>query len=237
MMGDFEARSSPSMAEVVLKRGGIAVIADGEPKVMCPIWPAIRASGRLEAVVNIEALATGATQIPSGHPANMEAVFPRPLRLNRYLAGVSLAGLSATAMIGAFDLRLRRQLSVEKEDCHLREASLTQRLATLASNQREMTALREEAQEGSASLNLGRHLALLGLASDVPDALTLNSFTIARDNTFEIEAVLVGTSFDPEGVRLALERSGFKPADPNGWVFNAKSGSLSIKGLYGPPRI
>src|SRR5665213_2616994 len=91
LIGDFEARSSPSMAEVVLKRGGIAVISDGEPKGMCPIWPEIRASGRLEAVVNIEALAAAAGQIPLGHPANMEAAFPRPLALNRYLAGASLA--------------------------------------------------------------------------------------------------------------------------------------------------
>jgi len=236
LIGDFEARASPSMAEVVLKRGGIVVIADGEPKGLCPIWSEIRASGRLEAVVNFESLAESARKISPSHPANLEAALTRPLRLDKFLAGTALAGLSAATLIGALDLRQRSRLSAEKQAFQNREASLVERLTTLASNEKEMRRLRDLAPEASAFQRADRHNALLELASEVPDTLTLSSLTISKDNTFEIEAIIVGSGFDPEALRRALERSGFKPSDQNGWVFNAKSGSLSIRGLYGSPR-
>ena len=131
LIGDFEARSSPSMAEVVLRRGGIAVIADGEPKRLCPIWGEINASGRLEAVVSMEALVSAAARIPANHPANLAEAFPRPLCLNRYLVGTLSVALSVALAVGSFDISKRAQFRTEGELYRRREALLGDRLATL----------------------------------------------------------------------------------------------------------
>jgi hypothetical protein len=78
MIGDFEARTSPAMAEAGLRRGSIVVVAEGEPERICPIWRELRATGRVEAIVDLEAFALGAARIPAGHPANLAEAFPRP---------------------------------------------------------------------------------------------------------------------------------------------------------------
>jgi len=236
LIGDFEARSSPPMAEVAPRRGGIAVIADGEPKRMCPIWEEIKASRRLETVVNLDDLAEGATRIRATHPANIAEAFPRALRLDRYLAGGALLGVSVAITYGALDLGLNARLRAEGELNRRRLASLADRLADLARNQGEMTALRREAKEQPGFTQFGRRFALLGLSDAVPNALTLTALSIGRDNGFEIEAVVVGADFDPEGLRLALERKGFKPAEIGGWAFDAASGKLSVRGRYGAPQ-
>ena len=82
LIGDPEARSAPSKTEAELRRGRIAVVANGEPERCCPIWPEIRATGRLEAVVGMEALAAAAVRIADSHPANLVGGFPRPRQLN-----------------------------------------------------------------------------------------------------------------------------------------------------------
>jgi len=236
IIGDFEARSSLSMAEVALRRGGIAMIADGEPKQMCPIWEEIKASGRLETIVSLDDLAEGASRIRGNHPANLAEAFPRALPLDRYLVGGALFGVSVAVTFGALDVGLRAQLRGESESNRERVASLGDRLANLARNQGEMTALRREAPAPPAYMQLGRRYALLGLSDAVPDALTLTAFSIGKDNGFEIEAIVVGADFDPESLRLALERRGFRPADKGGWAFDAASGRLSVRGRYGGPQ-
>jgi hypothetical protein len=236
LIGDFEARPSHSMAEAALRRGGIAVIADGEPKGLCPIWGEISASGRLETIVDMDALAESAALIPARHPANLAETFPRALRLDGCLVGGALLGTSAAIALGALDLGLSARLRSEGESYRMREASLGGRLEILAKNQAEMTALRKEAPEQHGYMQFGRHNALTGLAADVPDALTLTALSIGRDNSFEIEAIVVGTGFDPESLRLSLERRGFKPAGQDGWAFDAASGRLVVRGKYGGPQ-
>jgi hypothetical protein len=85
-------------------------------------------------------------------------------------------------------------------------------------------------------LRAGTHEALVGLAAAVPDALTVTSLTIDRNDGFTIEAIVVGSDFDPEATRQALEQSGFKLEDSNGWQLNAPAGKVSIRGKYAAPR-
>jgi hypothetical protein len=236
ILGDFDARSSPSMAESALRRGGIAVIADGEPGRLCPVWEEIRSSGRLENVANMDALADGASRIRENHPANIAEAFPRPLLLDRYIVAGAVLGASAAATLGAVDLHLGARLKAESEIHRGREAALEGRLSSLARNREEMTALQNEAPERSGYMRLGRHEALIGLAVDIPDALSLTALSIGKDNGFEIEGIVVGTGFDPESLRLSLERSGFRPSEQGGWVFDSASGRLSVRGRYGGPK-
>jgi hypothetical protein len=236
LIGDFEARSSHSMAEAALRRGGIAVIAEGEPKRLCPLWADICASGRLETIVNMDALAESAARIPAKHPANLAEAFPRALRLDRCLVGGALLGTSVAVTLGALDLGLSARLRSEGEAYRNREASLGNRLDILAKNQREMMELRKEAPEQHGYMQFGRHYALTGLAAEVPDALTLTTLSIGRDNSFEIDAIVVGTGFDPESLRSSLVRRGFRPAVQDGWAFDAASGRLVVRGKYGAPQ-
>jgi hypothetical protein len=99
-----------------------------------------------------------------------------------------------------------------------------------------MASLRNEASLGPGPQQAGRHEALLGLAEAVPDALTLTSLAIDRDDHFEIEAIVVGTDFDPEGTRKAMAHRGFRPEGPNGWLYNASSGRISVNGRYTAPQ-
>jgi hypothetical protein len=156
--------------------------------------------------------------------------------LDRYLAGGALLGVSVAVTFGALDVGLRAQLRAASDSNHERLASLGDRLANLARNQGEMTALRREAPVKPGYMQLGRRYALLGLSDAVPDALTLTALSIGKDNGFEIEAVVVGADFDSESLRLALARRGFRPDDKGGWAFDAASGRLSVRGRYVGPQ-
>ena len=234
LVGDAEARSS-SMPGAAHRRGGIAVIADGEPHRLCPVWGELKASGRVEAVVGMDELAAGAARISPSHPANMAESFPRPLCLDRYLLCAAAAAILVALLFGASAVRCGARLRADDEAFMARRALLDGRLAALERNQREMAALRNQAPEETGTPSLGRHSALEGLAEGIPDSVTLTGLSLGRDNSFEIGAIVVGTDFDPEGLRLSLERNGFKPADQNGWAFEAGSGRLVIRGRCGPP--
>jgi hypothetical protein len=236
LIGDAEARPGPSMTEAGLRRGSIAVIAEGEPERCCPVWPEIRATGRLEAVAGMEALAASAGRIGARHPGNLVEGFPRPRQLDRCLVGTAVGCLAAATALGAGIPGQLRQLKAVEATGSARVAALHAHLSELRRNRREMEALRNEASSGPGPLKVGRRQALLGLAEAVPDALTVTSLTIDRDDRFEIEAMVVGADFDPEGTRMALARGGFKPEGPNGWRFNAASGRISVSGRYATPQ-
>ena len=235
LLGDSEARPGLPMAEVELRRGSIAVIAEGEPERVCPVWPELRATGRLEAVAGVDALAGNAARIGPRHPGNLVEGFPRPRRLDRCLAGTAVACFAAASALGAAVPGQLRQLRSEEASGSARAAALEAHLSVLASNQREMEALRKEASQSPGPLQLGRREALLGLAEAVPDALTVTSLTIDREDRFEIEALVVGADFDPDGTRKALAHAGFKPEGPSGWQFNAALGRVSVSGRYAAP--
>ncbi len=230
LLGDFESRPSPSMADAGLRRGSFTVIADGEPEHVCPLWGEIRATGRLEAVVGLDALAAGASRIPVGHPANLLEAFPRPRQLNRLLLCTGAGCLAAAAALAAAVPGQVGRMRADEASSGARAAALAARLAELDRNQAEMDRLRSEAAKGPGTLPVGRHDALLGLAAAVPDSLTLTSLEIARDDAFLIEAIVVGPDFDADAFRRALERAGFKPGSPNGWSYDPASGRISARG-------
>jgi hypothetical protein len=236
VIGGFEARTSPSMADAILKRGAIAAISDGEPAKLCPIWGEIRGSGRLETVVEMEALAVGAARIPAGHPANMSEGFPRPRDLDRYLAGAASLGIAVAFTFGTVAFRQHTRLLQERAADSARVAGLDAQLAALARNEEEMSRLRAEIPERPGYYLTGRHAALAGLAALVPDAVTLTFLSIGRDDNFEIKAIVIGPGFDPAGFRASLEQIGFKPSNQEGWAYDPAAGTLSIRGTYGSPR-
>ena len=223
------------MPGVAIRRGAIAVVADGEPQRLCPVWGDIRASGRVESVVGIDELASGAARIRPSHPANLAESFPRPLCLDRYLLSASAAGALAALLFGVSGLQCRARLSAERDALGAREALIDGRTAALERNRKEMAALRDQAPEDTGAAAPGKQGALVSLAAGIPDSLTLTGLSLGRDNSFEIGAIVVGVDFDPEGLRLTLERNGFRPLDQNGWAFDAGSGRLVIRGRYGAP--
>jgi hypothetical protein len=219
------------MADAGLRRGSILVIAEGDAERFCPIWKDLYASGRVEAVVDLEALALSAARIPSAHSANMVEAFPRPRDLDRYLAIAAVTGFSAAAAIGAATFQLCKQLRTEDGADSAHSASLQARLGRLGANKKEMAQLRNEAPDGSRPFASSRHDALVGLAAAIPDALTLTSLAIGGDGGFEIEAMVVG-DIDQEKTRQSFERFGFVPGKDKGWDYNVGTGRLSIQGNY-----
>ncbi len=233
LIGDFEAGASPSMAETARRRGSIVVIAEGEPEKTCPIWRDLQASGRVDAVMDMDALALSASRIPMTHPANLIEAFPKPRELDRYLTAAAITGFSAAITLCAVVVNEAKRVRAEGDADRARAADLGVRLTRLNENQREMIRLRNQAPDETGSLPLRRYEALIGLAAAIPDALTLNSLKIGRDGTFELAALVVGMDFDPEGTRLSLERCGFVAASDKGWVFDSAAGRLLVRGKYG----
>ena len=223
---DPESRPGPSMGEAELRRGKIAVIAEGETERNCPIWPEIRATGRLETVIGLDALALGASRTPTRHSGNLVEGFPRPRQLDRLLVGTVAGCLSAAAALAAGLPGHLRELRTLEASSAGRIASLQVHLSDLSRNQQEMKTLRIETALGSGSIHVGRHEALMGLAAAVPDSLTVTSLSIDDGDHFVIEAIVVGADFDAEGTKRALAQSGFKPASPDGWEYNASAGGF-----------
>lgn len=232
VIGDFESRLSPAMADPVIRRGSVFVIAEGQPEEVCPFWKDLRASGRLEAVVDLEAFAASASRIPPTHSANLVEAFPRPRELDRFLTAIAISGLSIAVALGSFTLadgnRHRAEIAAERK----RAADLEGRLKALGVNRREMERLRDEAPDGSGSLPIARYQALIGLSETIPDALTLTSLAIGRDGGFELEGIVVGPDFEQEKVRASLARRGFISSADKGWSYDPGSGRLSVVGKY-----
>jgi Tfp pilus assembly protein PilN len=156
--------------------------------------------------------------------------------LDGYLLGTVSAALLAALGLGAFVIGERRQLKSESAAYRQQASSLEGRLETLTRNQAEIIRLQREIPADPGFMQISRHEALVGLAAAIPDALTLTSLAVRRDNAFEIEAIVVGTGVDPDSLRRAFERSGFEPDPHNGWDFNAAAGRLAIRGKLGAPR-
>jgi hypothetical protein len=181
-------------------------------------------------------LATGASQLDSNHPANLLEAFPRPLDLDSYLWCTAIAGLTFAVFAGFCVLGERNELLKVRAVNRAYANSLRERLAGLMKNQAEVASLRNEAPDTPGFLPGDRYPALRGLADAIPDSLTLTSFSIAKDDAFEIEALLVGTEFESDSVRQSLIRSGFVPGPGSAWIFDAAARRLSVRGKYGYPK-
>jgi hypothetical protein len=229
-------RRPQAAGEPAPRRGKVVVVSESDPGTHCPVWEEIKAAGQVEAVLGLGALATAACQIPASHPANLAEAFPRPLRLDPYLIAIALAGIAASAVLGTGLYKEHRQLG-EARAANLRSrASLDGRLAELARNRDEMASLRNEAPDTPGFVPTNRHASLEGLATAIPDSLTLTSFSLGRDNRFSIEAVLVGGALAPESLREALRSSGFTQGPTGSWDFDPATRRLTINGKFGDPQ-
>jgi hypothetical protein len=235
LIGDLEIRSSPSMGDGAMRRGGIAVITDGDAGRHCPQWDDIRRSGRVVTEFDLDDLAKGISRIPRRHPANLVEAFPRKRNLDPYLAGAGCLCCVAALALAASLTSQRRQFREDRDAIHSRTDALERLLAVLEKNREEMVRLRDVVPEGANYPRYGRHETLLGLSAAIPDCLTLSSLVLRRDNGFDLEAIVVGDGINPEGLRIALEAAGLHP-DVHGWVFDAAAGRLSVHGKLGAPR-
>jgi hypothetical protein len=232
LVGDGEPGPSTGSGDPGVRRGGVVVVAEGEPDRLCPIWSALRETGRVEAILDLDAFALKAARIPVAHPANLVEAFPRPRELDRLLAGSAVVGFVAALGLGTMVLGDRRRVSALDLSERQRVSSLEAQISHLAGNRQEMGRLRSEAPDGFGPLPPDMKGALVRLASGLPETLTLSYLSMGADRSFELEAVVVGGSFDPPGARRALEKCGFSPADEKGWAYEAASGRLSLRGRF-----
>jgi len=237
VIGDSDSRSPAAMADLGMRRGGIAIIAEGDPGSLCPLWEEIKSSGRVGVPVGLDELATAASRIPRGHPANLVETFPSPRDMDPCLAGAVAAGAAAALWLCTIGADVRRRLASEGAAIRSRQALLEERLSELARNQAEMERLRGDVPGDPRYTRFPRHLALTALAALIPEALTVTSLSIHSDNSFEIKAQVMGAGFDAGELRLELGRSCLRPDAGNGWSFNAASGRLEVRGRLGDPGV
>jgi hypothetical protein len=146
------------------------------------------------------------------------------------------SALLAALSMGGLAVRGRSQIKRERASTESRAAVLEGRLESLERNRAEMKRLRSEAPPEMEPLGPTRREAMLGLSAAIPDAVTLTSLVIRRDNTLEMEAMVLGTGFDAEAFRRAIEKMGISLAPSEGWTFNPSAGRLVIRGTLGSPR-
>jgi hypothetical protein len=214
------------------RRGGIIAVVAGEPERIFPGWMELHDSGRVEAVLDLDALALEATRLPRRHPSNLLEAFPNPRSLDPLLAGVALAGCAAAFVFGSLILGERSRLGALETAHRQRTVDLEAQIDHLEANRRAMLSLGSEVPEGFGPLPLEMKPALLQLAAAIPDTLTLSSFVIGIDRSFALDALVVGRGFDAQGARQALERSGFVPGKDPGWTFEPSSGRLQVQGRF-----
>ena len=231
--GDVGSRPVTAASETESRGGWVGIIAHGPPEAVCPVWGAVLGSGRIEFVADLDALAAAACRIPRSHPGNLVGAFPTPRRLDNCLVGMGAACLASSLVLAHGVLSTRNRIGEEAAAARGRAAALEARLSELTGNRAEMRALRAELTEEPGYRVPKAHQVLLSLSSDIPEALTLTSLVLGKDDSFGFEAVLTGPGFDPEETRRTLSRDGFETDPQGGWSFDASSGKLSVRGKVG----
>jgi len=232
LITESEVMGPAVSSDYEIKNGGIIVVSDGDPARSCPLWSDIEASGKVETVMGVNEFADCAAKIPINHPANLLEVFPTPRRLDRFIVTMALAGIAAFLTLGANSLNdNRRYQSVENAAQH-QIAALKLRLDDLKKNQREMLFLRSQVLDSSKLLPIGKHAALMALATAVPESMILTSFSIGRNGNFEVGALFYGDSFSPEHAREVFKNYGFSPDHDNGWMYDSRNATLYVRGQY-----
>jgi hypothetical protein len=233
LLGELDPRAPVAMAEAELRRGPITVVAEGESGRSCPFWADLEGSGRIEAVLDLDALAECAVRLPASHPANLLESFPRPYNLDRLLVAAGATGLATAAFLAFLALMAQRAARAESAVARDGAAALAAEVATLEHNRAEMEELRREVPEAGETPGGGRAQALRSLAEAVPDSVTLTALSIGRDEAFRLEGLVNVPDFDAEAARRQLAHSGFAPDAQGGWAFDAVTGRLSIHGILG----
>jgi hypothetical protein len=233
LLGELDPRAPVAMAEAELRRGPVTIVAEGDSGRACPFWGDLEGSGRVEAVLDLDALAECAARLPGSHPANLLEAFPRPYYLDRVLVAAGATGLATAAFLAVLALMVQRAARAESAVARDRAAALAAEVATLEHNRAEMEELRREVPEAGETPAGDRGSALRRLVDAVPDSLTLTALSIGQDEAFRIEGLVTGPDFDAEGTRRLLARSGFAPQAQGGWAFDAATGRLSVRGSLG----
>lgn len=233
LLGELDPRAPVAMAEAELRRGPLTIVAEGDSGRACPFWSDLEGSGRIEAVLDLDAFAECAARLPGSHPANLLEAFPRPYNLDRVLVAAGATGLATAALLASLALLVQRAARAESAVARDRAAALATEVATLEHNRAQMEELRREVPEAGETPAGGRGSALRRLVDAVPDSMTLTALSIGRDEAFRIEGLVNVPEFDAEAARRQFAHSGFVPETPGGWAFDAATGRLSIHGILG----
>ena len=232
LIGDFDPRLAPNMADAVSRKGAVYVVSEGQPEAYCPFWMDLRASGRLEAVLDIESFAGSAARISPKHPANLLEAFPSPRELDRTLLTGGMGGIVAAITLGSLAVVEGNQHNAMVSEYRARAVQMERRIKGLEMNGLEAERIRDNAPDAIEPLAPRKYEALVGLSDAIPDEITITSLAIGRDGSFELEAILVGGDFDQEKLLRALTQHGFTPAAGKGWVWEPGLGRLRINGRY-----
>jgi hypothetical protein len=217
------------------KDGAIAVVSEGEPTSLCPVWEEIRNSGRLECFIGLDEFADCASRMPRAHPANLILGFPAPFSLDPILS-CTAATAAAIALFAVTSLRARSAEFHRLESESLaRSSELQWKVHGLEKNRVEFESLQRDLPEVPGAMPAAKSNALRALAAAIPDSLTLTRFKMEGDDRFEMEAVLVGRDFDKDSVLLGLSQSGFSSAPPGSFAFDPGSRKLTVRGKFTAP--
>jgi hypothetical protein len=218
------------------RRGGLTVVAVGDPAEQGPFWTELAASGCVETVLGLDDLSRAAAALRPSHPANLTEAFPRPLELNRGLAAAAAAGLATAGLLGCLAWREDAARIRVRGEAAAAVAALHRRLDQLGANERELNRLRESGEGEMAGWPRHRLRALTALAAAVPEAVTLTALRLDAHGGFSLDALLLDPGFPIGEFQSALERAGFILAGGKGLMREAATGRLTAIGRWDPDR-
>jgi hypothetical protein len=218
------------------RRGGLAVVAVGDPAAQGPFWTEVAASGCVETVLGLDDLSRAAAALRPSHPANLTEAFPRPLELNRGLAAAAALALGTAGLLGFLAWREDRARLRASGEAAAELVALHRRLDQLGANERELNRLRESGEGEVAGWPRHRLQALTALAATVPDAVTLTAFRLDASGGFSLDALVLDPGFAIDEFQAALERAGFALAAGKHLTREAATGRLTANGRYEPDR-
>jgi hypothetical protein len=232
LIADSGAKHSSSASDFESRMSSIVLISDGDPAQNCPFWEDLHRTGRIASVMSVDRFAEYAASISINHPGNLLLIFPKKRIIDRYLLAAAVAGLLTMVIIDVGTMNeCRRFQSVEKA-AQQRLEHLKARLRENEGNQRTIADLRKQLLNDSESLPARKHEALVDLSIAVPDAVTLTSLSIDRNDHFSIEAQVDRANYDPGRTRDTFTNSGFVPDQDNGWTYNTADSMLRIRGRF-----
>ncbi|HZZ19812.1 MAG TPA: hypothetical protein VFE25_10605 [Opitutaceae bacterium] len=208
----------------------VSVVTEGNPEDNCPCWDEIRNSSRVECLVGLDEFAGCAARMPTNHSANLVLGFPAKMNLDPALSIVAVTAAAISVFMGASLRADNVEFQRLESESHAHLSLNQERIDMLERNRSEIELLQRELPETSGSEPSARAAALRGLAAAIPDSLTLTAFTVGADNSFELEATLVGREFDQEALRRSLDQNGFSLASPGTFSFDAASRRISARG-------
>jgi len=211
------------------ENGTIVILEENQSH---PLWCELKKSGKIGPTVGLDELADMAATIAASHPGNLLEAFPRALELDRYLVVISVVGILLFAALCAGTFNDQEKYERARIESQLNWSKQKEHLEGLKRNQREILFLRSQIPVESKARVADMHAETLALAAAVPESLLLRSATISNDGSIAFEALVVGSSFDPDRARASFSDYGFIPDAANGWVYDVAGGNVRVKGKF-----